>query len=311
MKITDADQEKTMATKISMDQEETMAAEPKTDQEAVPSPTDGSMPAEGFVVMTEELVEQFLQKMQEKGCKAETVRAYQRSLEELYAFLPEDKKITEQILNFWKASLREQGFSDSTVNLRVSSVNGLLRYCGAKKTGMLRTATAHSAERPEPTRGEYLRFLSYVRKYGSEQDYLLVKLFATVDLNLRELSNLTVEACQEGVILLSPMRQILIPPCMQDELLAYIERNHLAEGAVFVTKGGNLLDRSNITHSIRHLAEKSGMDPEKCSPSALHRMYQATRSDIGQRFLPLYLQAYDSLLNTEQTMIAWEDGERN
>ncbi len=302
MQITNSDQDETLVTTAP---DTTMAAGTIIDQETFPSPLDGSMPDGGFVKMTDELVEQFLRRMQEKGCKMETIRAYQRSLAELYAFLPDDKKITERALNYWKVNLREQGFSDSTVNLRVSSVNGLLRYCGAKKTGILRTTAARSADRPEPSRGEYLRFLEYVREFGTEQEYLLIKIFATIDLTLRELASLTVEACREGIIQMSPVRQVIIPGCMQDELLGYIERNHLIMGAVFITKGGNLLDRSNITHSIRHLAEKAGMDPEKCSPSALHRMYQATKSDIGQRFLPLYLQAYDSLLNTEQTMIAW------
>ncbi len=303
MQITKDEQDETLLTKVSGADG---ASGTIIDQETSPSPIDGSMPDGGFVVMTDELIEQFLRRMQDKGCKTETIRAYQRSLDELYTFLPEDKKITEKILNYWKVNLREQGFSDSTVNLRVSSVNGLLRFCGAKKTGIIRTTTARSAERPEPSRGEYLQFLGYVRENGSEQEYLLVKIFATVDLNLRELASLTVDACREGVIRLSPVREAIIPSCMQDELLRYIERNHLTAGAVFITKGGNLLDRSNITHAIRHLAEKSGMDPEKCSPSALHRMYQATKSDIGQRFMPLYLQAYDSLLNTEQTMIAWD-----
>ncbi len=41
---------------------------------------------------------------------------------------------------------------------------------------------------------------------------------------------------------------------------------------------------------------------------ALHRMYQATQSELLERLRPIYLQSYESLLDKEQTIVAWKNG---
>ena len=45
---------------------------------------------------------------------------------------------------------------------------------------------------------EYLRLLDAARRCGEEHDYLLIKLFAIGEMNVRELTILTVEAIKSG-----------------------------------------------------------------------------------------------------------------
>ncbi len=257
------------------------------------------------IILTKELIDQYLVELQANGGKKETVRAYARSLEKLYAFLPEDKEITQDSLRSWKESLIEDGCSDSTVNLRLSSVNSLMKYCGFRKSYLSHTPVARNAKLPEMTRDEYLKFLGFIRENGTEQEYLLVKVFALLDLHLRDLSQVTVEACREGVISCGENKSMKIPACLQKELLSFTERHQLTSGPVFVTKGGHLLDRSNITHAFHQLAKGSGISPEKCNPSALHRLYVRTQDEITKQLEHLHTHAYDSLLDAEQVLIAW------
>ncbi len=158
---------------------------------------------------------------------------------------------------------------------------------------------------PVMTRAEYLQFLVAVRSMGTEKGFFLVKVFASVDVSIGELSCLTVESCRERAIRFPGGKQSVIPSCLQTELLQYAERHKIAGGPVFVTRTGNPLDRSNIANAIRVLARRAGLDAKKCCPKALHRVYLTTQKELMERLMPVYRQTYENLLDTEQTVVAW------
>jgi len=257
--------------------------------------------------MTPQLIEEFLNSLKESGRKMQTVRAYRRSMEELYDFLPDGKEITKESLETWREHLKENGYSESTINLRLTAVNGLLRFCGREEMAANHERVLSDKPLPELSRTEYLYFLSEVRETGTEKEYFLIKVLATIDINIGELQYLTVEACKEGVVNLPDDQLAAIPNCLKEELLQYAKRHDIAKGPVFVTRTGTPLDRSNIANEIHRLAVKVGMDPEKCSPSALHRVYLTTKKELMERLRAIYTQSYESLLDTEQMMVAWKE----
>ncbi|MUU10253.1 MAG: hypothetical protein EP146_01865 [Oscillibacter sp.] len=110
------------------------------------------------------------------------------------------------------------------------------------------------ASSPELTRNEYLRLLQAAKLLKKRQTYLLVLLFGTMDLPLRSLSRVTVEAVQEGWVF-AP-RRLRVPPCLRAELLAG-ERG--SGGPVFCTRYGKLMDRGNINVRIQSLARDAGI----------------------------------------------------
>lgn len=254
--------------------------------------------------LTPELLNGFLQSQIEKGCKRDTIRKYRMALEQLHDFLPPDEALTPEALERWQDRLKEEGYSAASIQNRVSVVNSLLRYLGYGGLATREPAGEKTAM-PVPTRKEYLRFLTAVRNGGREQDYLLVKVFASIDIRVRELPLLTVEACGQGYIPLSQGKKAPIPTALRRELLGYAGRNDIHSGPVFVTRTGQPLDRANIAHTIHDLAENAGMEPEKFCPSALHRMYQNTWNELQESLLPLCMQAYDNLLDMEQAVAGW------
>ncbi len=258
------------------------------------------------LVLTPELIDGFFESMMKNGRQGETIKVYRRSLMELYDFLPEDKVVSPARLTSWREQLEDKGYAPSTVNLWASAVNSLMRYCGYERARLHHTQLAPREAAPELTRSEYLQFLGKVREIGTEQEYLLIKVFASMDMTIKDLPHITAEAIRQGRVDLPGGDSEEIPECLKDELLHYTKVNRISSGPVFVTRSGNPLDRSNIAKSIRILAGKSGIPQDKCCPRSLHRMYQRTREDIWKGLVTMYDQAYDSLLTTEQTMIGWD-----
>ncbi len=266
----------------------------------------GTYSPDESVIITRELMDQFLNSVRASGRQQQTVRIYKRNIEELFAFLPEEKKITRETLEDWRESLKKEGYTDSTINTKLVAVNGLLRYCSAEGLLASHERLAGNEAMPELTREEYLQFLSKVRETGSEKYYFLIKVFASVDVSIGELDSLTVEACREGMIHMADERIVEIPCCLRKELLQYADRHGILKGPVFLTRDGKLMNRSNITNAIHKLAVQAGMDPEACCPSALHRLFLTTQRELRAQLHPLFVQSYESLLNTEQTMVAWK-----
>ncbi len=265
----------------------------------------GLYSADESVTITKPLIEQFLQTVKAGGRQMQTVRIYRRALEDLYDFLPEEKEITEEVLEDWRESLKKSGYTDNTINTKLVAANGLLRYCGAEELLASHERIAPEEAMPELTRDEYLRFLSKVRETGSEKYYFLIKVFASIDIGIGKLDCLTVEACREGVIYMSDETTAEIPACLREELLQYADRHKIEKGPLFVTRDGTTMDRCNITNAIHRLAIQAGMNPDACCPSALHRLYLATQKELDEQLHPIIVQAYERLLNKEQVMVAW------
>ena len=252
----------------------------------------------------------YLSSLEDRGCVGGTVDAYQRSLKKFFEFLPEEKEISADTVSRWRDSLMEEGYTARTINAFLSTVNGFLDYVDLRAYQQFHYLRLHQGEdQPELTRNEYLRLLSTARQLGKERIYLLIKSFAVIGLTVRDLPNLTAEAVKENCLVLSEetqARRVHIPPPLQKELLAYIRREGISSGPVFVTLKGRCLCRTAVTESIQKLAQDAQVAPEKCNPRCLRKLYCKTQKNIQSSFLQLMEQAYERLLETEQISIGWE-----
>ncbi len=265
---------------------------------------DSGEQAEEKVILTRELIDQFLKSLGEEGKTRNTIKSYQRCLEMFYDFLPDNKEITSETVNLWKNDLKSRGYSTSSVNLHMSVLNQILHYSGDETVNVAKHESVQKRmPSPELTRSEYLMFLEAVRRNGKEQEYLLVKAFAVLGLKIRELPYLTAESCRTGCFEIPEGKEVYIPSSMRNELKAYCSERHIDSGPVFITRKGKLVDRSNITHALDRHAAEAGLSPQKCSPSALRHLYLTTQADIYKKMQQQYTVEYDSLLDTEQIKI--------
>lgn len=142
--------------------------------------------ADAGLEMTRADIERFLEEWKAKGCVPGTLERYRHSLNRLYDFLPEDKRIRRGTLEAWRAELIGSGYAANTVNLVFSVCNTWLDFMNRRE---YQQADALQEEKPQPelTRGEYLRLLQTAREQGKERTYLLVKVFATTGIHVQEL----------------------------------------------------------------------------------------------------------------------------
>ena len=173
---------------------------------------------------------------------------------------------------------------------------------------VLEAAEAGSAgvglgERPELTRGEYLRLLSTARVLEKERLYLLVKVFGSTGLSVGELPRLTAEALDgRGP---SPVR---LPPPLAEELRGYAARQGITAGPVFRSRNGQPMRRTQVTGEIRSLCRDARVPEEKGNPRCLRRLWQKTQDAIRISVDQLVVQAFDQMMEAEQFSVGWDAG---
>lgn len=259
----------------------------------------------GTVPLSPELIEEYLGTLLETGCTPETVKGYRVKLNQLYHYLPEDKCIRSGTLVAWRDTLLKAGYAASTVNCYTAAANGLMIYCGHWELLVERPLKCDCGIQLELTRNEYLRLLSAARMLGKEREYLLIKVFGSTGLTLRDLPRLTAEAVKSGKIRL-PSSDLRIPSCLREELLDYIRREEIISGSVFVTKAGTPIGRNNITKMIQGVCRDACVAEKKSNPRCLKKLYQATQASIQANMSLLVEQAHDRLLEAEQLTIGWQ-----
>lgn len=264
------------------------------------------MTAKKQVYLSEELIAEFLKRKQKQGCSTGTLYCYRNNLKRLYRYLPEEKRIGQGTIAAWRDDLLKMGYAQRTVNCCVSAANSLLDYCGRRELQVTDLSLPRLDIQPELTRNEYLRLLQAAKLHKKERTYLLVKVFALLGLTIQEIDCVTAEAVQEGWIAVSPKQRQRIPPVLQKELMTYAVRNGIRSGPVFITRNGTLIRRSAVTAAVQGLAQDARVEPAKCNPRCLRKLFQSTREGIRQNISVLIDQAYDSLLENEQLTAGWE-----
>lgn len=258
-----------------------------------------------------EQVDAYLEDMKARGCTPDTIKSYRRNLTRFYRALPPDKSLDRKAVENWRDAMLAHGYMPRTVNNRLSSANGFLEYLGLREYQSLRQVKPDEDQvQPELTRNEYLRLLSAARALGKERTYLLTKVFAVVGLAVQELPSLDVEAVRNGRVTLAanrPDRLRHIPDCLREELAAYIRREGITSGPVFVTRSGRPINRTSVTGCIQQLARDARVAPEKCNPRCLRKLCQSTREGIQQNMTLLAEQTLERLLEQEQLAIGWEE----
>ena len=240
------------------------------------------------VTVSEESIRAYLEDLNHRGRREETVRFYAAKLKTFYDYLPPDKQIVLNTLETWRQALLAEGFAPATVNTNISAANGLLDYLGRRDlqlTGQLETETAPQSEL---TRTEYLRLLSAARALEKERTYLLVKAIALTGAHVGELPQITVEAVQSGrtpAVSGGEQRRVQLPRCLQAELLSYCRRQGLTAGPVFVTRSRRPLRRTQVTGDIQSLSGAARVAPEKCNPRCLRKLYLVTQAEIDRGVL--------------------------
>ena len=96
---------------------------------------------------------------------------------------------------------------------------------------------------------------------------------------MSELKFITAEAVQCGraeITNKGKRRAVFLPDKLRRLLKKYMQKQKITAGAVFVTRTGKPIDRSNIWRSMKALCESAGVEPYKVFPHNLRHLFART-----------------------------------
>lgn len=260
--------------------------------------------------LTEEEIEEYIQSLNQKGLCEASIQNYRATLRKLGSYLQEDKQIGRMTAARWARHLEEEGYEARTINARISVLNSFLMHAGKREWQLCGFQRQPKDVQPELSREEYRRLLSTARLLGKERVYLLIKTLGGAGVRMQELSQVTVEAVQKGVIRVSchnQKRNLYMPAVLQKELLDFAKREGIRKGPLFVTRKGGPLSRSSVYHSVNGISKDAKVPEEKVNPRCLWKMYQNTYAGIQFHYARIAEQSYERMLMEEQLVLGWEE----
>lgn len=251
-------------------------------------------------------ISEFLQSEKCVGWNPDTRRYYANCLQDLLAFTRRHGEPTEQLLTDWVAHLK-QTYGRKAINVHIMAANQYFRWCGRLELlrGHIKSETATDPPTPTVTRAEYLKLLRTARALGKQRTYLLIKLFATTDLPLQCLDQVTAEVVKAGQGTLDYHGVTIdfrCPPPLQREPLDYMARSGVYRGPVFVTRNNRPLSRIAVFKSMQELCQAAGVPEEKGNP---RNLYKATQQELDDHLPVLKNQMYDQMIEMEQAAVGW------
>ena len=264
--------------------------------------------SEGILISLDD-IEQFLALYESLNRTEGTVKFYRRKLTQFYGALPEDKRLRHGFMENWRVSLLKK-YKPASVNASQSAVNAFLDYIGHREYQLVGQIKEEKPPQPELSRTEYLHLLHTAKTLGNEKVYLLIKLFACTGFFVKELPNLTVEAVRAGKVVCYQNRvkqAVVIPACVQKELLSFAERNGISSGPIFRTRSGQAIKRTYIPILMKPVCEAARIDDSRATPQSLRRLYFSTRAGIESNIALLVEQAMERQLEQEQLSVGWDE----
>ena len=170
----------------------------------------------------------------------------------------------------------------ATVNSILAAVNGFFRFMGWKDIAvkLLKIQKAlFCDERRELTRAEYARLVSAAQKVGNERLSLVMQTICATGTRVSELRFITVEAVTTGraeICNKGKRRTVFLPARLRRLLRKYLQKQKKTAGAVFTTRTGRPLDRSNIWRDMKALCESADVEPGKVFPLNLRHLFART-----------------------------------
>ena len=240
--------------------------------------------------LTAALIHRYANYLLEQERSAATIQKYTHDLTALLTYLP-DGMLTKALLIGWKEALAAD-HAPATVNSMLAAVNGFLRFMGwhALTVRLLKIQRPlFREERRELSRAEYARLVDAAQRKGDESLALILQTICATGIRVSELRFISAEAVRSGraeVCNKGKRRTVFLPDRLCRLLKAYLKKQKITAGAVFVTRTGRPLDRSNIWRAMKALCGNAGVEPSKVFPHNLRHLfakaYYALEKDLAR-----------------------------
>lgn len=232
--------------------------------------------------ITEKLVEKFREYLYEEEKSNATASKYICDLNKLKKYA-DGQELNKKLIVSYKEHLQNmECYKSGSINSFLAAANCFFQFMGWNDLKVKTIKVQKRAFMPnnrDLSKEEYKKLVDAAEKSGKIQLAMIIQTICAIGLRVSELAFITVKSVNEGTVIVyckGKERQILIPKALQTRLLYYIHKNGTRQGAVFCTRNGNPVNRSNIWREMKSLCEDAGVEQEKVFPHNLRHLFAKT-----------------------------------
>lgn len=229
-------------------------------------------------IITSEQTENFYRYLCSEERTENTVTKYLRDIAAFREWNGEQAVTKDRVIAY-KQHLSDTGYKVRSINSMLASLNSFFAFCDwndCKVKALRLQREVYSTENKELSRAEYERLCKTAEKKKNERLCLILQTICGTGIRVSELAFITVEAvkCGEAVVSLKgKTRTVLLVKELQKKLMRYIADHGIKSGAVFVTKSGKPIGRTNIWREMKALCNDANVDPGKVFPHNLRHLF--------------------------------------
>lgn len=257
--------------------------------------------------VTELMLQSFRTFLYEEEKSRATLEKYMRDLRRFTKFAI-GRSLDKTLVRDYKMQLATQ-YAARSVNSMLAALNSFLRFAGwndlcVKPFRIQRDA--YCSDEKEMTKAEYSALVNTAKATHNERLSLLLQTICGTGIRVSELSFITVEAARKGESIVSckgKTRRIFLVSALRNKLLKYAAHHNIRSGAIFVTRSGKPMDRSNIWREMKALCQEAGVAPTKVFPHNLRHLFARTFYGIEKDIAKLADILGHSNINTTRIYI--------
>lgn len=245
-------------------------------------------------------------KVEEKS--ANTIEKYLRDVRAFSSFLG-GSKVTKETVIAYKTKLISENFAVRSINSMLASLNSLFYFLGwleCKVKSIKLQQQIYCPEEKELSKAEYLQLVNTAKKKGNQRLNLILQTICATGIRVSELQFITLESVKRGeatVSLKGKIRTVFIVRDLQKKLLRYAAEQKIPSGAIFVTRAGKIMSRTNIWREMKSLCIQAGVNPKKVFPHNLRHLFARTFYGIEKDIAKLADILGHSSINTTRIYI--------
>ena len=235
----------------------------------------------------------------------------QKYLHDVRAFMifADDREITKETVIAYKNKLINENYAVRSINSMLASLNGLFAFldwsdCKVKSIKLQRQV--YCPEEKELTKAEYMRLVNTAKQKGNERLNLILQTICGTGIRVSELQFITVEAIKNGEAIVSlkgKTRSVFIVKELRKKLLRYTAEQGIETGAIFITRTGKPMSRTNIWREMKNLCAQANVNPKKVFPHNLRHLFARTFYGIEKDIAKLADILGHSSINTTRIYI--------
>lgn len=242
-------------------------------------------------LLTKEIINYFINHLRLEEKSANTIEEYARDVNAFSVYL-NDNAVCKEIVIEDKQALIADDYAVSSINSMLAAVNSIFDYLGwidCKVKAIKTQRQIYCPENKELSKVEYLRLVDAAERNNNQRLNMILQMICGTDIRISDLQFITVEAVKSGTVEVACKGKnwiIFIVKKLKKKLLRYAAERHIKAGAIFITKSGKPVNRTNVWREMKALCKQAHVNPDKVFPHNLRhlfaRMFYKLEKDIAK-----------------------------